>query len=310
MKIFAYLLVLFSFFVTSISVAQTSWPSKKITIVIPFPAGGPADRTIRTIQPDLEKEFGVPVAVLNIAGSGAAAAVAHILVRNNDNHTFLFTELEFVIAQAYANTHQYRKFTPLSTVLSTPFILYTNTSSRDSQLKFRAQIQTKNSVNVGYVGSSVAWLDQISTPMELNLIPYKGGAPLWADVMAGHVEYGISGAGGVWNKVYVDKVFRPIMISGDRRSAAYPGVPTATELGLQSPRVDLWFTFWTQKDTDARAQTQFVKGLRNVITKNTGIQDLPNQGWQILNLNQADTEKYISEQIRQYEQLAVTKKSK
>jgi len=302
------LLLLFSMLV--ISTANATWPSKSITIIIPFPAGGPADKIVRTIQPDLEKEFGVQVLVTNMAGANAGVAATHVINRKNDNHTFLFTELEFVVGQAYSGTYLYRNFVPLSTILTSPFALYSNSSSPNLLSKFKAQIQNQSLINVGYVGSAVAWLDQINSPLVMNLIPYKGGAPLFTDVLGSHVEYGISSAGGIWHRVYNDKSFKIVMISSNERLSSLPNVPTHPELGIKGPKVDLWYTFWALNTTDVSVQRNFAQAVRKVVAKNSQIQELSKTGFRVVNLSQEDTEKYINAEITHYEKLAVDRKKK
>jgi tripartite-type tricarboxylate transporter receptor subunit TctC len=286
-----------------LSTAQAAWPTRPVTIIIPFPAGGPADTTIRNLQPDLQKELGVPVIVTNLAGASASVAASHMIAERNDNHTFLYTELEFVVGQIAIGKYMYRNFTPLTTILTTPFIFYTNTTSPNILERFKAQIKNKSNVNVGYVGSSVAWLDQITSPLSMTLIPYKGGAPLFQDVLGGHVEYAISGAGGVWHRVNVDQTFKPIMLSSADRHPSYPGVPTATELGFKGPKVDLWFTFWALNTTDQEAQQMFVSSVRKTVAKNKYIQDSSKTGYTVVNMTTPETQKYIDAEIKKYENL-------
>lgn len=300
------LFVLASFFIASI--AQANWPTKPVTILIPFPPGGPADGIIRNLQPDLEKELGVPVVVLNMAGANAGVAASHILSKKNDNHTFLFSELEFVIGQVYSGTYMYKDFTPVSTILTTPFILYSNSSSPNLQERFRAQMKNKSVVNLGYIGASVAWLDQLSSPLVMNMVPYKGGAALYRDVLGGHVEYGISGAGGTWHRIYVDKTFKPVMISFAKRHPSFPDVPTAIELGFGGPAVDEWFTFWAQKNTDIAIQKEFSKVMHKVVAKNKYIQEISKTGYTVVNYNYEETQRYMNSEIVHYEKFSAKHK--
>jgi len=295
------LVALASFFI--ITVAQAAWPTRPITIIVPFPPGGPADSISRNLQGDLQKEFGVPVIVTNIAGANATIAANHIMSERNDNHTFLFSDLEFVVGQAYSGRHMYRNFTPLTTILTTPFIFYANASSPNLLERFKAQIKNKSIVNVGYVGAAVAWTSQISSPLTTNMIPYKGGAPLYTDVLGGHVEYAISGAGGVWQGVYVNKTFKPIMLSSAERHPSFPDVPTATELGFKGSKVDEWFTYWSLNSMDPEAQQAFIAGIRRTVAKNKYVQDLNKTGFKTVNLTHAETQKYIGSEIKKYEGL-------
>lgn len=282
--------------------ALAAWPDKPITIIIPFPPGGATDVLARSyLQNELQAELKVPVNITNISGSGAGVAANRMLSEKNDPNLFLLSDVDFVAGQAIGGTQLYKKFTPLTVVNTTPLMLYGNSKNNNIVQRFKGEIQTKSTVNVGYVGTSYVWVTQVKSPLTLNLVPYKGGAQLLLDVRGNHVEYGVASAGGIWNSIYVDKTLKPLLITSAERSPAFPEVPTAAELGFVGPNSYQWFAFWSRDDMDPEAQKIFTTTVRKIVAKSQKIQDLTKSGFKNVNYNQADTQKFIDAEIKKYE---------
>jgi tripartite-type tricarboxylate transporter receptor subunit TctC len=299
------LLILASFFI--VTVAQAAWPTKPITIIVPFPPGGPNDTMVRThLQKQLQDYLKVPVIVVNIAGVNASVAANHMLEERTPDYTFVYTDFEFVVGQAMSGTHLYRKFTPITVVATTPLAMYGKSDSDRILDRFKAEMQNKSTVNVGHINGMSGWLSQVTSPLNMNLIPYKGGAALRLDILGGHVEYGVSSAGGVWNAIYVERTLNPVFITTAERHPAFPGVPTARELGFKGPTGLEWYGFWARGDIDPEIKRVFSKAVREVVATGS-IQDLNKTGHVIVNYNLVDTQKFIDSEIKKYEKLAPEK---
>lgn len=286
--------------------AYATWPNKPVTIVVPYPPGGPVDVLARSyIQNELQTALKVPVVITNIPGSGATNAANHILSENNNNYTFLLSDVDFVAGQIIGGPQLYKKFTPLTVVSTTPLVLYGSSKNNNIVQRFKGEIQTKTTVNVGYIGFSYAWVTQVKSPMPFNLIPYKGGAQMSLDVQGGHIEYAVAGGGGIWNSIYVDKTLQPIMITSAERSPAFPGVPTATELGFHGPVAHQWYTFWSKDNIDPEIQRTFTDAVRKIVARGEKIQELNKTGFKNVNYTTTETKKFIESEISKYESLKV-----
>ena len=286
--------------------AMAAWPTKPITIIIPFPAGGATDVIARSyLQNELQTALKVPVVVTNMPGSGAGPAANHILSEKNDSHIFLLSDVDFISGQAGNANPLYKKFTPLTVINTTPLILYGSSKNNNIIERFKGEIQTKSMVNVGYVGTAYAWVTQVKSPTPFNLIPYKGGAQMSLEIQGGHLEYGVASAGGIWNSIYVDKTLQPLMITSAERSPSFPGVPTADELGFKGPHAYQWFAFWAKDDLDADAQRTFTTAVRTIVAKSEKIQALSKTGFKNVNYTPAETQKFMDAEIKKYESLKV-----
>lgn len=293
------------------SQAFAAWPTKPITIIVPFPPGGATDVIARSyLQAELQDALKVPVVITNIAGSGAGPAANHILSEKNDNNIFLLSDVDFIAGQVNNANPLYKKFTPLTVINTTPLILYGSSKNNNIIQRFKGEILTKSTVNVGYVGTSYAWVTQVKSPTTFNLIPYKGGAQMSLEVQGGHLEYGVASAGGIWNSIYVDKTLQPLMITSPERSPSFPGVPTADELGFKGPHSYQWFAFWSKSDLDAEAQRTFTTAVRTIVAKSEKIQALSKTGFKNVNYTQAETQKFMDAEIKKYENLTISKQNK
>ena len=164
-----------------------AWPTKPITLIVPYPPGGLIDKFARAIQKDFQGKVSVPVEVHYMPGAASAVATAHVLNNPNDDHTFIVAEAGFVVGPALLGTNTYNEFTPVRLIGEAPYILFA--ANPDHNLK--QQIKNKKIVNMGIANQGEIWLNDLSWPTQLNLIPYKGMAPMMNDVLPGHTEYGI-----------------------------------------------------------------------------------------------------------------------
>lgn len=294
--------------VIAMTSAIAAWPTKSITIVVPYPPGGPTDVMMRNIQEDLQAELKTPIMLVNLPGANGTVAAKHIISERHDSHTFLFSDLDFVVGQSYAKTHLYKEFTPTNVVITTPIMMYGKSSNNNIVERFKSQLQNRSVVNVGYTGATLAWISQQKSLATLNLIPYKGAAPLQTDILGGHIEYALSGAGGAWNFIQNNPSIKPVMVTGSTRNPQFPNVPTAAELGFKGPNATQWWTFWALADTDPAIQQQFKSAISKVINKNKKIQALNETGYSVVNYNAVDTQKFINNEIKKYENISNNQK--
>ena len=93
------------------------------------------------------------------------------------------------------------------------------------------------------------------------------------------------------------------MITSTERSPAFPGVPTATELGFIGPASYQWFAFWSRDDMDPEAQRTFTTAVRNIVAHNPKFQELTKSGFKNVNYTQVETQKFMDSEIKKYESI-------
>ena len=290
---------LLTFIVTMLlSLSLWAWPTRPITLIVPYPPGGLVDRFARAIQKDFQDRVAFPVEVQYMPGAAIAVATTHVLNRANDNHTFIIADAGFVVGPALLGTATYQKFLPATVIGESPYILFT--AGTDNRI--RQQIKSKDVINVGIANQGEIWLNNLKSPTPLNLIPYKGLAPMLNDVVPGHTEYGVLAHTGIAPYVKDNQV-RPMLVFADQRLPQFPAVPTASELGFSGTYTNNWYAIWTKQDTDQEAVMTMSRLVQ--ATVNSEFRELP--GLTVLNHGPKKATEYANREIRIFERIANTK---
>jgi tripartite-type tricarboxylate transporter receptor subunit TctC len=290
-------------FIISLMVCASvyAWPTKPITLVIPYPAGGTNDQIARNTQRDIESILKVTVNVVNIPGAGNMNAINHVLNRDNDDHTFIISMEDFITGPLYLNSTAHTKFTSTNVIGVVPYVLYGNSTKTVDKLK--KQIKAKELVNVGnngVNGGAYLFMNHMQGGLRFNLVPYKGAAPLILDVIGGHVEYGMSTASAIKEQVDAGKIV-PLMISGERRSALYPNVPTMKELGFKNAGVKSWFGVLARQDTSKEALDKFSNTMGLITANNEWMRNLSATGMIVTNLTGDEAAVFYTKQVKHFE---------
>ena len=230
--------------------AQT-YPDRPIRFVVPFPAGGSTDAVSRAMQPALEKILGQPVVVENRAGAGGTLGVDVIAKAAPDGYTIGLAgvgALGVNIGERTKRTYDPAKdLAPISRAAESPFVLIANPAARIDTLAdaIRLAKAEPNRISIGHGGNGTAM--QLASLMfasladvKINLVPYRGTAPVVTDVIAGHVQLGIADPPPTMGAIGEGKL-KALAVSSKERFAVFPGVPTFEELGLRGFEVTGWF---------------------------------------------------------------------
>jgi tripartite-type tricarboxylate transporter receptor subunit TctC len=283
------------------SVSAFAWPTKEITIINPYPAGGPADVLARTIAREASTILKTPIVVKNMPGAANAVAIAYILGHDNDNHTFLLTIDDIISGPLFQhNINPYENFQAVTIVGNSPWIFWSNKNS--DRAKFEQNIKNKDIIDVGTgpaMSPSNLWIHTLGDHAKFNTIPYKGATGYIPDVLAGHITYGASTPAALRELVKADRV-NLIMISSDTRDPRFPNVPTYKELGFKSDPYRVWFGIFARKDTSAEAVNGFSTAARQVVGTTDSIK---NGGLTIINSTPKDAQKFFENEQKRFIEL-------
>lgn len=281
--------------------SNAGWPTKEITLIVPYPPGGMNDQIARIIQPDLESTLKVSVTVQNLPGAANAVAINHVLSKPNDNHTFIVSMDDFVTGPLYQNNKSYMAFRSINIVGTVPYLIFGGKAA--SAVTFKNQLDNGHMVNIGSNGinsGSELWLKNLASSLKFNTVPYKGGSQLLTDVMAGHAEYGVISITAAYPMIQNGDLI-PLVQSGKNRSAAFPGVPTQSEMGLDGPPSIAWFSVFTRNDTLNLASEKFSAAVRTIVADSAKIQRFRNTGMEVINLNYTESNLFFQQQIEHFE---------
>lgn len=255
--------VLLLLVVCSSAWAQPTFPSKPVTLVVPFPAGGALDVVARVLAEEMRKHLGQPVVVENRAGAGGTLGSGVVARAAPDGHTILLGSVAtHAIAPGLYRSLSYdalKDFVPITQVTSSPLLVTSSAKLNVSTLPeliaaVRAQPgklnfgSTGNGTAVhlaGEVLKSVAGLDAVH-------VPYKGGPDAMNALITGDTAFMVVNLELALPQVRGGKA-RALAVTGSRRIAALPDVPTLREAGIAGTEVTTWFGLFAPAGTPRAA---------------------------------------------------------
>jgi tripartite-type tricarboxylate transporter receptor subunit TctC len=256
----------------SSGVMAQAWPSKPVTLIVPFPAGGTTDVLARALAEKLTQSLGQTVIVESKPGAGATLGADFVAKARPDGYTLLVGAVHHTIASSVYKKLPYdfqKDLAPITTIALVPNVLVVNASTPVKNLaEFVALLKSQpGKHNYGSNGNGTAQ-HLIGTQFE-NMtgtafahIPYKGSGPLATDLLGGQITMSFDTVTPVLPHIKAGKL-RALAVTTAKRSSALPDVPTLDEAGLKGFNIGTWFGVLapvaTPKDIQVRLNTEMVK---------------------------------------------------
>lgn len=216
------------------------WPSKPITLVLPFPAGGQTDGVARFLARNLEPVLGQPVVVDNRPGANSLIGTNLVARAPADGHTLLLNMTSLVTNPILLPNVTYdplKDFAPVARLYELPAIWAVPPDKAKTLEQFIAQAKASkdplNFATTGHASSSHYFGEMLARAagIRLNHAPYKGEAPLLPDLIAGRLDAAVVSSASAL-QYGGDGRIRTLAVSGSRRWKALPDLPTFVELGV------------------------------------------------------------------------------
>ncbi|MBO9679304.1 MAG: tripartite tricarboxylate transporter substrate binding protein [Acidovorax sp.] len=249
-----------------------AWPSKPISLIVPFPAGGTTDVLARAAGQELSKSLGQPVVVENKPGAGATLGADYVAKAKPDGHTLLMGAVHHTIATSVYRKLGYdfqKDLAPVTVVALVPNVLVVNPQvpARTVQ-ELLAQAKAApgkftygsngNGTGQHLIGAQFEGMGGV----QLLHVPYKGSGPLTTDLLGGQITMSFDTITPVLPHIKAGKL-RALAVTTARRSVALPEVPTLDESGLKGFDMGTWFGVLapaaTPRDIVARLNAELVK---------------------------------------------------
>lgn len=254
----------------------TAFPTKPVSLVVPFPAGGTTDVLARTLAQHLAPVLGQPVIVENKPGAGATLGAGFVAKAPADGHTLLVGAVHHTIATSVYKKLPYdlqKDFAPITTIAMVPNVLVVNASTPARNvaelvalLKAKPDPASYGSNGNGTAQHLIGTQFQNMTGARLTHVPYRGSAPLAADLLGGQITMTFDTITPVLPHIQSGRL-RAMAVTTGTRSAALPDVPTLAEAGLAGFDIGTWFGVLapvaTPKDVLTRLHTEMVKIIRS-----------------------------------------------
>jgi len=230
--------------------AAASYPTKPITLVVPFAAGGTNDILARAIGRALTADWGQPVVIDNRAGAGGTTGIVSAAKAAPDGYTLLLVSSTFTINPAVRVKPPFdpvAEFAPVALIGRGPMVLAAAralpvNSVADLIALARAKPGAINyaSAGLGSVNHIAAELLNVAAGIRLAHVPYRGGSLAINDLMAGHVDLYVSSMPQIIESVRGGLV-KGLAVTGTARAPAAPDLPTMSEAGVAGYEMELWW---------------------------------------------------------------------
>ncbi len=234
------------------------WPSRAVTIVVPFAAGGTTDMVARPIAQVLSQRLGQPVVVDNRAGAGGTLAAAAVAKAPADGYTVFLATVAHTMAPGLYKSLPYNfetDFEPITIAAQVPNILIVNPALPVKSVSDLMAYIKANPGKVNYGSAGPGSTEHMSGELFRSMlgadivhVPYKGGAPMMTDLISGQIQMAIETSGSATPQIQAGAV-RALAVSTAQRSPFFPDLPTLAEAGLKDYDVTTWYGFLVPKGT-------------------------------------------------------------
>lgn len=277
------------------------YPSKPITILVIYPAGGPADLMARAIGEVMQERMGQPVIVENKPGAGGQIAASVLLRAPADGYSLLIGDTASlgINKAVYANFNYdpIADLEPVAPLMVMPMALYVPKSSpfnTAGDLIAAAKSKTLNyaSQGGGSLGHLLGEMFKADAGIQLMHVPYKGSAPAMQDLLGAQVDLLFDGIGPGLPHLSADKI-KALAVAGSQRLPLLPTVPTTAEVGLPNVVMSLWLGVVVRSGTPAPIVQKLNEEIAYAMNQPKVTKRFSDLGFQFLNLSRDEFRAFV-----------------
>ena len=261
------------------------WPTKNVTLIVPYPAGGPTDQAARLLAPKLAEKLGQNFIIENVSGGGTTIAIGRVARSAPDGYTLLLHNLQIsanVTLYPSTNYNTEKDLTAISFINRTPLVLVgRNGLSANTLAELTAWMKTTPAKfaypGPGSTGHLATSLFAQAVGAKVDYIPYRGAAPAMTDIAGGHVDLFFASPQSAQQPVQA-KQMKLFGIAGETLSDIFPGVPVISkELGPQL-EIQFWHLLLTPSGTPKPVIDKISKSLQEVLSDPAVVKSWADQG--------------------------------
>ena len=290
--------------------AQSAWPAKPVTMIVPFPAGGGTDAFARPLSAQFAKNTGKQLIIDNKGGAGGTVGASVAAKAAPDGYSIFMGAVHHAIAPSMYPKLDYnieQDLVPLVLAAVVPQVLVVNPKKVPvANFKEFIDFVKKNpgKLNYGSAGSGTSHhlageLFKLQTQTFITHIPYRGAGPALQDLIGGSVDMMFDGLGSSANHIKGGRI-KALMVSGNKRSPAFPDVPCAAELGLKDYNVTTWYGVWAVKGTPTDVQTRIAEDVRKALASDELKTIWAGQGAEFPNSTPQQFASFLSGEVKQW----------
>jgi len=298
----------------------SGWPSRPVTIVVPFPPGGGTDAFARPLFAMIGKNLGRQFVIDNKGGAGGTVGASVAAKAAPDGYTYFMGAVHHSIAPSMYPKLDYdilTDFVPVGLVSSVPQVIVVNPGK--VQATTLAQLLDhlrKNPGRLNYASAGngtshhlAGELFKLQTKTFITHIPYRGAGPALQDLIAGQVDMMFDGLGSSAAHIKGGRL-RAIAVAADKRAPAFPDVPTAGEAGVPTYKVATWYGIWAPKGTPRDALTGMQNAMRQALNSNELRTQWTSLGTDTPDLWGDDFGRFVANEVKRWAEVVKTSGAK
>jgi tripartite-type tricarboxylate transporter receptor subunit TctC len=293
--------------------AQSTWPTKPVTMIVPFPAGGGTDAFARPMAAQFARLSGKSLVIDNRGGAGGTLGAGIAAKAAPDGYTLFMGAVHHAIAPSMYPKLDYdieKDLVPLILVASVPQVVVVNpkrvTSANFKEFLAMAKANP-GKLNYASAGGGTSHhlageLFKQQTNTFITHIPYRGAGPALNDLIAGQVDVMFDGLGSSAAHIKGGRI-KALLVSGNKRSPALPDVPCAAEMGLPDYNVTTWYGVWAPRGTPAGDQARAIEEIRKAVSSDEAKAVWAAQGAEFANLSGPQFDAFVKGEIQKWAQV-------
>jgi len=247
-------------FISPSSARAEDWPTRPVTMVVPFVAGGAFDILARVLAPRISEVLGRQIVIENVAGAGGVIAAVRVAKAPPDGYQFVLGDSSFAHSQALYKNPPYNTaadFAPVALIAEQPAVLIARNALPITNISEFIEYAKKNESTMRYGSAGpgspthlACLLLNLAIGVNITHVPYRGGAPAMQDVIAERLDYQYPILGTAVSQIEGKQV-KAIAILTKNRSPRLPMLTAAHEQGLVNFEASAWNAFFLPRGTPA-----------------------------------------------------------
>jgi tripartite-type tricarboxylate transporter receptor subunit TctC len=298
--------------------ALAAYPEKPVTVVVPFPPGGSTDTVARAIGPKMNASLGQAFVIDNKPGATGAIGAMQVKRAAPDGYTLLVASIGVYATNPFLQKGlQYdpaKDFDLLTVAVRAPNVLVVHPSVPAKHMAEMIDYLKKNPEKVSFASSGAGSSDHLTAELFWQRtgtkglhVPYKGGAPAITDLLAGHAQASFQNVNAVLNHIKSGKL-KALAVTGDKRAAVLPDVPTLAEAGIKDVDVYSWQAVAAPKGLPADVKSKLHGALVAALNAPDIQKSLGEQGFEIVANTPDQFAQFLNKELARWKQVIETGK--
>jgi len=293
----------------AIAAEAAPWPTKAVTLIVPYASGGGTDIVARLVGSKLSEIWGQPVIVENKAGANGVIGSAEVARSAPDGYKIMLVVGSHVINPVLTKSVPYdtvNDFTPITLLAASPMVLVVQKDGKYPDLETFIKMGRQSDISVGYSEGATQLTGELikqKAGIKVVPVPYKGGSPLMVDIIGGHVDAGVTSVLTALPHVKSGKLM-VIGTTAEKKLDVFPNAVTFKQAGYPAVESLSWYGLFGPKDMPADVVQKIRESLVKATQDPAIAKQLEEQGATVILNTQAEFRKFLEAELVKWTEVA------